>query len=90
MLIIFQIVETENEYEIEEISESKPRTESKNVVVVSLIDLCEPKNKNAILVQPNINPYYEGKYSESIADTKPEDPSSNIERITVVKNIYYT
>lgn len=56
---------------------------------MSSIDLCEPKNKNAILVQPEMNPYYGERISDMNGDVRVPDPSHDIEKITVVKNMYY-
>ena len=80
---------TENEYDLGENTESKAPVKDKNVVLVSSIDLCEPKNKNAILVQPELNPYYGERISEINGDVRAPDSSLDIEKITVVKNMYY-
>ena len=38
--------------------------EDQYVVVVSSIDLCEPKHKDTVLVQPVLNPYYGERTSD--------------------------
>ena len=65
---------TENEYDLGENTETKAPVKDKNVVLVSSIDLCEPKNKNAILVQPELNPYYGERISEMNGDVIIPDP----------------
>ena len=61
---LFYQIETENDYDIAEITETKPEMEDQYVVVVSSIDLCEPKHKDTVLVQPVLNPYYGERTSD--------------------------
>ena len=63
--------------------------EDQYVVVVSSIDLCEPKHKDTVLVQPVLNPYYGERTSDTYGDNRNPYPVLNLEKITVVKNMYY-
>ena len=56
---------------------------------MSSIDLCEPKTKHAILVQPEMNPYYGERISELNQDVVTPESNPQIEKITVVQNMYY-
>ena len=59
------------------------------MILVSSIDLCEPKSKNAILVQPEINPYYEEKIGKTTIDITNTEAVLDFDKITIVKNMYY-
>ena len=85
----FHCEAAENEYDVGEITVTKASEEGKKVVLVSSIDLCEPKSKNAILVQPEINPYYEERNSNITGDPNITHVGLDFDKITIVKNMYY-
>ena len=65
--------------------QSKPTPE---VVIVDSIDHKCAKDRNAIFIQPDKNPYYE-ETNSTIHKTDNADVHTNVDKITVVNNVYY-